>query len=114
MNPLSKAAADAVARYAGNWGLPSSAERVAKRAGSSLDDINAFYGSVLPWMEEILIYLNQFPLASLPDEARPIAWTALAMCEVDNPVRWKAATLSSGFDVLEMVEKSSFYDSALP
>ncbi|MCB2049808.1 MAG: hypothetical protein KDE63_00125 [Novosphingobium sp.] len=112
MIDLSEQALSVVEIHATAWGLPTSAERVAKRVCSTMDEISNFYDAMLPHMEEILDYLNQFSLDTIPDNVKPIAWTALAMCEVDNPVRWKSVTLSSGFDVLGMVPKSSFYDSS--
>lgn len=111
MNPLSDAACAAIEPFLPEWGLPDGAQRVAKRASSSMEEISAFYDAMLPFMEEILNYLNQFPPDALPSGAQPIAWAALAMCEVDNPVRWKEAELSSGFNVRNMTEKRSFYDS---
>ncbi len=110
MNELSASAMAAIGPYAHEWSLPASALRVAKRTSSSMDEINDFYEAVLPWMEEILNYLNQFPLEAIPAEAKPVAYIALAMCEVDNPVRWKETELSSGFDVRHMLEKKFFYD----
>lgn len=114
MNRLSPAATRIVEKCAAQWGLPTTAERVAKRTASSMDEIRTFYDAMLPCMEEILEYLNQFPVDALPEDAKPVARTALAMCEVDNPVRWKSVTLPSGFDVQSMVEKSNFYDSVMP
>lgn len=111
MNPLSDQAITAIEPFVDIWGLPTAAQRVAKRTTSSMDEINAFYDAMLPWMEEILNYLNQFPLEAIPGQALPVAYAALAMCEVDNPVRWKETELSSGFDVRKMAEKTSFYDS---
>ncbi|WP_324742485.1 hypothetical protein U8326_03895 [Tsuneonella sp. CC-YZS046] len=111
MKEISNPAIEAIEAFLDDWAGATPAERVAKRTSSSMEEINAFYDSMLPWMEEILVYLNQYPLEEIPDEARGIANAALAMCEVDNPVRWKETELSSGFDVRAMIEKGSFYDS---
>lgn len=113
MDSLSNQAMAAIAPFLDTWGLPSAAQRVAKRTASSMDEITTFYEAMLPWMEELLNYLNQFPLDDLPAEALPIAYAALAMCEVDNPIRWKETELSSGFAVSKMIEKTSFYDNRI-
>ena len=94
------------------WGLPSSADRVARRATSSIDDLNAFYDAMLPRLEEVITYLNQFPPHEIPAADKPLADAALAMCEVDNAVRkWQAPTLSSGVNILGVIEKKTLYDS---
>jgi len=113
MKEISDSAIDAIKSFLEDWAGATAAERVAKRTSSSMEEINAFYDAMLPWMEEILVYLNQYALEEIPDEAQDIANAALAMCEVDNPVRWKEPELSSGFDVRAMLEKGSFYDSGL-
>ena len=113
MNKISSAAMAAIEPFISEWGLPTAAERVAKRTASSMEEINAFYEAMLPWMEEIINYLNQFHLSNIPAKAEPVAYAALAMCEIDNPVRWKEIELSSGFEVRCMIEKQSFYDSRL-
>ena len=94
------------------WGLPASAERVAKRVRSSMAELRAFHDAMTPRLEEIIGYLNQFPVHEIPEVDRPLANAALAMCEVDNAVsKWKAPTLVSGVDVLGLTEKKTLYDS---
>ncbi len=113
MNELSNQTLAAIEPLLDIWGLPSATQRVAKRTASSMEEIRNFYDTMLPHMEEIINYLNQFPLDDLPEKSLPIAYAALAMCEVDNPVRWNETELSSGFAVGKMIEKTSFYDSRI-
>lgn len=114
MTPLPDATRAAIEPFLAEWGLPEATGRVGKRVATPIAGIEAFYAAMLPWMEEILNYLNQFPLDAIPDQDRRLAAAALAMCEVDNPVRWKETELSSGFDVRGMIEKEGFYDSRIP
>lgn len=93
------------------WGLATSHERLVKRANSSMEEMRAFYDAMMPQLEEIIDYLNQFPLNAIPDADMPLANAALAMCEVDNAVnKWNSPTLDSGIDIRSMPEKINAYD----
>lgn len=48
-----------------DWALPSIGQRRAKRLGSSMAAIDAFYQAMLPRMEALATYLNRFSLAEL-------------------------------------------------
>ena len=48
------------------WALATEAERTRKRQTSEMADIQAFYTAMLSHLEEILVYLNQFPLERMP------------------------------------------------
>ena len=52
------------------WALPTERERNARRRASPMAEINALYEAVLPRMDAIIEYLNQFPLDALPDDAK--------------------------------------------
>src|SRR5258708_2872737 len=62
--------------------LPTSTERNRKRRGSSMDEINAFYSAMLPKLEEILAYLDQFSLQEMPQDARRLLYLSLSLAEV--------------------------------
>lgn len=64
------------------WALRSSTERNRKRRGSSMDEINAFYNAMLPRLEEILAYLDQFSLQEIPQDARRLLDLCLSLAEV--------------------------------
>ncbi len=99
--------------FLADWGLPTSAERVARRTGSTIAQMRAFHEAMLPRLEEVINYLNNFAVADIPTNDMALAY-ALAMCEIDNPVRWGEVNLSSGYDVLAMTEKNTLYDSRVP
>jgi hypothetical protein len=52
-----------------DWCLDSEPERYAKRLASTMDEIQAFYDAIFPRAEEAIVYLEQFPLDELPDDA---------------------------------------------
>ena len=64
------------------WALPSSTERNRKRRASSMDEINAFYNAMLPRLEQILAYLDQFSLQEMPQDARRLLYLSLSLAEV--------------------------------
>ena len=64
------------------WALPSSTERNRKRRASSMDEINAFYNAILPRLEQILAYLDQFSLREMPQDARRLLYLSLSLAEV--------------------------------
>lgn len=93
------------------WGLPTSEQRLAKRMASTIEELRSFYDAMLPRLPEIIDYLNQFPLDSIPEPDRPLGHAALAMCEVDNAVnKWGKSTLETGIDVRRMMPKKNLYD----
>jgi hypothetical protein len=68
------------------WALPTSTERNRKRLGSSMDEINALYKALLPRLEEILAYLDQFSLQEMPQDARRLLFLSLSLAEVSIAV----------------------------
>jgi len=55
--------------FVADWCLDSEPERYAKRLASTMDEIQAFYDAIFPRAEEAIVYLEQFPLDDLPDDA---------------------------------------------
>jgi hypothetical protein len=69
-----------------DWMLPTSVERNRKRLASSMDEINALYNALLPRLEEILAYLDQFSLEEMPQDAQRLLFLTLALAEVSIAV----------------------------
>ena len=69
-----------------DWSLPTERERIAKRVGSSLDEVHDFYNAMWGRLEEIIGYLNQYPYAEMPEDARRLCNMALSLVEVCNLV----------------------------
>ncbi|MBM4255417.1 MAG: hypothetical protein FJ147_05910 [Deltaproteobacteria bacterium] len=67
--------------YAG-WALTKEAERSRKRQQSTIEEIRAFYTTMLPRMEAVLTHLNQFPLDAMPEKEQRLFDMTLALAEV--------------------------------
>lgn len=94
------------------WGLPTTRDRVVKRMNSSFEELEAFHAAMIPRLEEIIQFLNEFPLDEIPGEHLPLAWTALAMCEVDDAVsKWGAPTSPDACSPLRFSPKKNFNDT---
>ena len=55
--------------FVAGWCLDSEPERYAKRLSSTMDEIQAFYDALMPRAEEVIQYLEKFPLDDLPADA---------------------------------------------
>ncbi len=85
--------------FAAEWALPTEAERNKKRLGTSIDDLQLLYDALLPRMEAIVGYLNQFPLDGLPPNAEALLNLSLAFMEVSTAVElFGSARVPHGFE----------------
>ncbi len=87
------------------WCLPTEAERYAKRLGSSMEDMQAFYDAAFPRLEGILAYLDSTSLDSLPEDASRLLWLAYSLVNVSFPVEvWRQARVpDSGAASMDVV-----------
>lgn len=98
--------------FIGEWGLPTLSRRIEKRLNSSIEELKAFHDAIVPRLEEIIDYLNQFPLDAIPEEDKPLSYATLAALEVENPVnKWNSATLEDAVDPRRFRIKTDFYDT---
>ena len=94
------------------WGLPTTHDRTVKRLNSSFAELESFHVAMIPRLDEIIKFLNQFPLDAIPERHQALACTALAMCEVDDAVsQWRAPTSPAAVRPLRFSLKKSFYDN---
>ena len=94
------------------WGLPTTHDRLVKRLNSSFEDLTAFHAAMTPRLDEIIQFLTQFSLDAIPERYQALAWTTLAMCEVDDAVsKWGAPTSPLAASPLRFTYKKSFYDN---
>ena len=56
--------------FVADWCLDSEPARYAKRLASTMDEIQEFYGALMPRAEEAIQYLEKFPLSELPEDAQ--------------------------------------------
>jgi hypothetical protein len=86
-----------------SWSLPSERERIAKRLATPMDDIIEFHGGILPKLEAIITYLNQYPYADMPDDCQRLCDMALSLVEISNLVE-----MYKNPAVLNMIEAERF------
>ena len=55
--------------FVADWCLDSEPDRYAKRLASTMDEIQTFYDAIFPRAEAAIVYLEQFPLDDLPEDA---------------------------------------------
>ena len=76
--------------FAPTWCLPTERERFAQRLASSMDEMQAFYDAAMPRMEDALVYLEQYSMDDLPDDAKRLLWLYCALVTVSFPVEvWR-------------------------
>jgi len=82
------------------WSLATEKERSAKRQASSMDDIKTFYNAMLARMEEVLPYLEQFPVDALPEDAARLFYLTLSLAEVAPAVeQFGQPSVVDGYDI---------------
>jgi hypothetical protein len=80
------------------WALATEKERTEKRYASTMAELQAFYDAMLPRMEAILDYLQQFTLDKMPAEVKRLFYLSLSMAEVASPVElFKQPTVPDTF-----------------
>lgn len=87
------------------WSLETEAERYAKRLGSTMDELQAFYDAAFPRLEDTLRYLDEHPLRSLPPEATRLLWLCYSLVNASFPVEvWRQPRVpDSGAASLQVV-----------
>jgi hypothetical protein len=81
------------------WALAKESERIHKRLSSSMEELRAFYDAMLPQMETIVPYLNQFSLERMPEEAQRLFFLTLSFVEVTSAVElYGQPGVINGFD----------------
>ena len=82
------------------WSLATEQERSVKRQASTMDDIKAFYNAMLARMEEVLPYLEQFPVDALPEDATRLFYLTLSLAEVAPAVeQFGQPSVVDGYDI---------------
>ena len=72
------------------WCLGSEKERYAKRLGSTMRDMQAFYDAITPRAEEAISYCDKFSLDELPEDVLNLMHLLYSMIMVSFPVEcWK-------------------------
>ena len=76
--------------WVADWCLDSEPERYAKRLGSTMSEMQAFYDAIFPRAEEAIQYLEKFPLDDLPEDAFRLLKLLYSLILMSFPVEiWK-------------------------
>ena len=87
------------------WAFATENERSRKRWSSTPEDFQSFYDAMVPRLDEILGYLDGFPVDDLPADAVPLFHLAVAVAEVAPHVEFYkgAAKVPYSFDARRML-----------
>ena len=74
-----------------DWSLERERERTKKREATSFEEVKEFYDAIFPCLEEIVAYLDGFPIDDMPLPAERLFHMTLSLIEVSNLVeRYKS------------------------
>jgi hypothetical protein len=86
------------------WSLATERERSAKRQASTMAEITAFYDAMLAQMDEVLRYVDQFPMNALPEDATRLFYLTLSLAEVSFAVeQYGQPSVIDGYDIKRFV-----------
>jgi hypothetical protein len=86
-------------RFVDDWALPSQADRHRRRLSSSIETLRDFYGAIVGRMDEIIEYLNQYPVENQPEDARRLFLLTMSLAEIAMAVElFKQPAVVDGFD----------------
>jgi hypothetical protein len=79
-----------LAPFVEDWAQPTERERYRKLHTSTIQELRAFYDAMLPRMDAILDWLDQFDVNELPPDARTLYELAMTFAETAHPIdlRW--------------------------
>jgi hypothetical protein len=69
-----------------DWALQSEGERYAKRLSSTMVELQAFYDVAFPRLGDAAVYLDNFPLDDLPDDAYKLLLLTYSLINVSFPI----------------------------
>jgi hypothetical protein len=90
-----------------DWSLRTEGERYAKRLGSTMDELQAFYDAAFPRLEAMTAHLDALPLDALPEDATRLLWLCYSLVNASFPVEvWRQPRVpDSGAARIELVEE---------
>ena len=86
------------------WSLATESERQRKRMSSSMAEIQAFYDAILPRMDAVIAYLDQFSLNAMPADAQRLLHLTFSLAEIASAVElFKQPSVADGYDATRFV-----------
>jgi hypothetical protein len=88
-----------LAPFTGEWLLRNEKARYDKLLRTRMDELRVFYDAMLPRMEEIILFLNRYPLDAMPEDVQNLFDLAMTFMETAHPVdlRWKTTDIDDKF-----------------
>ena len=70
-----------------------------------MDELQAFYDSAFPRLEDAMAYLDQFDLKALPEDAKRLLWLCYSLINASFPVEvWRQPRVpDSGAAIMDVV-----------
>lgn len=89
----------------GQWALPTEKLRSARRWSASAEEFQEFYDAMVPHINEILAYLDQFSLDEMPEDTLALFHLSLSLAESAPHVEFYkgAAKVPHSFDARRML-----------
>jgi len=88
------------------WALGTDRERSVKRQASTMAEITTFYQAILPRMDEILSYLEQYPPEQNPSEQQAdvqrLFFLTLSLAKIVPAVEMYGEPIPEGLDALRL------------
>lgn len=73
-----------------DWDLATEPERYAKRLASTMAQMQEFYDVAFPLLNDVIEYVDQYPLGDLPDDAKILMHIMQSLVMVSFPIEaWK-------------------------
>lgn len=69
-------------RFAAKWAVETQNERQKVRRGSTTEELQDFYDSMLPKLEQALDLADKHPLGKMPEDVERLFFMALSLAEV--------------------------------
>jgi hypothetical protein len=86
------------------WSLATERERTAKRQTSSMREIKAFYDAIVPRLDELLDYLNDFPQEDVSSDVQRLFLLSMSLAEIAPAVEnFGQPSVIDGYDYSRFV-----------
>ncbi len=83
-----------------DWALETEEERSAKRQSCTFEELQEIYNALLVRIEDMLGYLDKFPLEELPADAERLLWLSFSLAEVAPAIeQFGQVQVVEGYDI---------------
>ena len=88
-----------LSQFAAVWALKTEQARHQNLLAHSVAELRSFYDAMLPRMDDITLYLNQFPLEAMPEDAQMLFDLTMTFMESAHPIdlRWRSTDIEDKF-----------------